>query len=987
MVRAKQLAVHRTILAVDVEGFGHQQRTNRDQVAIRDGLYGALRDAFRQAGIPWRDRDHEDRGDGMFSLIGPEVPKSLFAESFPAALVAALQRHNSTHSGLEQIRLRMALHAGEVTYDQHGATAASINLAFRLLESGPVKQALARSPGVLAIIASSWFFEEVIRHCPDHAAGYAPVPVEVKETATTGWICLPDQPGPDRRPRPDRPAPGPPPAVRPAESRQAGKTREALSRVYRSALAEPITPSGEMPVGLEMPTLGDGYVDHRIRIAEITSSADPGRDSWWADKPDGDSACDFILASLASPRALTAPLVLLGQPGSGKSVLTRILAARLSVAGFLPVRVELRKVAAEADLQDQIESAIRGATGEYVRWPDVTESGRQVLPVVIFDGFDELLQATGISQSDFLLRVQEFQGREARLGRPLAVIVTSRTVVSDRARFPQGAAVIRLEPFDQDQVAAWLEVWAATNRASLSARGMSPLPMGTALRYGELAEQPILLLMLALYDADANALQSHSATLGQTELYGRLLRDFADREIRKNSPALAADDLERAVEAELLRLSIVALAMFNRRSQWVLEADLEADFSALRIDGEPSRSRSASSRADLTAAQLTVGRFFFVHEARASRGGRHLRTYEFLHATFGEYLVASLVINLLVGLLEPEPVPASPGGTPGDLMFALLSYAALTARGPVVAFLGDLFDHMSEDQRKAIAEKVLQLHRLASFRPDEAVYRAYEPLALPAVNRNAAWTANLVVIAVLAAGEVSGRDLYPAQPEVQYAWRADALIWRSQLAGYGWEGLHQALAFSRVWDGQQKEFRLSRASGESGPKELDMAWTFNMPPGSGARRPVFSSPSHSSLMALRKINFASNMSEDIMAHGLAPLVSVFPETAHVLITVADGRTISAVHALISAFAAPYQADPPRESVYRDLAEVAGRLMATSHSAQDSAYLKMALGVLVSAVDGGLVSPAALAGTAAFDGNLTTGDPELRELLGRLVSGP
>ena len=86
----------------------------------------------------------------------------------------------------------MALHAGEVNYDEHGVTAAAINLTFRLLESGPVKEALADSSGTLAIIASSWFFEEVVRHSVADVAAYRPVPVMVKETTTTGWICLPD---------------------------------------------------------------------------------------------------------------------------------------------------------------------------------------------------------------------------------------------------------------------------------------------------------------------------------------------------------------------------------------------------------------------------------------------------------------------------------------------------------------------------------------------------------------------------------------------------------------------------------------------------------------------------------------------------------------------------------------------------------------------------------------------------------------------------
>ncbi len=153
-----------------------------------------MREAFGHARIPWDGCAHEDRGDGVLVLVPAELPKGLLVESLPSALVTALHTHNSTHLGQERIRLRMALHAGEVNYDEYGVTAASVNLAFRLLDSAPLKEALAESSGVLAVIASSWFFEEVVRHSAVAAgAAYRSVPVAVKETTTIGWICLPDQ--------------------------------------------------------------------------------------------------------------------------------------------------------------------------------------------------------------------------------------------------------------------------------------------------------------------------------------------------------------------------------------------------------------------------------------------------------------------------------------------------------------------------------------------------------------------------------------------------------------------------------------------------------------------------------------------------------------------------------------------------------------------------------------------------------------------------
>lgn len=186
----RRLAVHRAIVVVDVEGFGDPRRTNRHQVQIRDGLYRATRAAFERTGIPWDSCDHEDRGDGIFILVPAEVPKSLLAESLPPMLIAALEKHNGEHAGQQLVRLRMALHAGEVSYDEHGVTGAAVNLAFRLLDAKDLKAALARSAGVLAVIVSSWFYEEVVRHT-DVAAMYVPVHVTVKETAATGWMCLP----------------------------------------------------------------------------------------------------------------------------------------------------------------------------------------------------------------------------------------------------------------------------------------------------------------------------------------------------------------------------------------------------------------------------------------------------------------------------------------------------------------------------------------------------------------------------------------------------------------------------------------------------------------------------------------------------------------------------------------------------------------------------------------------------------------------------
>ena len=87
-------ALHRTILCVDVEGFGDPRRTNPHRVAVRTGLYRSLRVAFTRAGVEWEACYREDRGDGVLVLVPPEVPKNLLVGSVPLELVAALGEHN-----------------------------------------------------------------------------------------------------------------------------------------------------------------------------------------------------------------------------------------------------------------------------------------------------------------------------------------------------------------------------------------------------------------------------------------------------------------------------------------------------------------------------------------------------------------------------------------------------------------------------------------------------------------------------------------------------------------------------------------------------------------------------------------------------------------------------------------------------------------------------------------------------------------------------
>ncbi|MEN3536975.1 hypothetical protein AAH991_17820 [Microbispora sp. ZYX-F-249] len=586
-------------------------------------------------------------------------------------------------------------------------------------------------------------------------------------------------------------------------TRVAAQTRtpehgHTLSRAHRALLHRPIAQSGEVPSGMRMPTLVEAYVNPDFRLGEYDAQADPSAEWWWAQREPSDDIAGFLARYFTSPEATRTPLVVLGQPGAGKSVLTKILAGRLPDGDFLPVRVPLREVPADGTIQEQIEAAVRDATGEHVTWPELTRSADGALPVVMLDGLDELLQATGIHRSDYLTRVVEFQRREADLGRPAVVLVTTRTAVADRMRFPPGCLTIRLEPFKEEQVHRWLTVWNAANQDYFAAHGLTPLPPETALAHGELASQPLLLLMLALYDADANPLQRGETGLSQAELYERLLTRFARREVDKHQPGLPGAQAAQAVETELRTLSVAAFAMFDRGRQWVTTEDLDNDLAALL---PAPANHTTSFQTPLSQADKVIGKFFFVHQASAIQDSASLRTYEFLHATFGEYLVARMTRDVLRGMVAREIAAAADPylGRPqpdDGLLYALLSFSVLTERQPIVEFLRDLLPALD---REPTVDLLVRLLHGAETRTGQS-YTDYRPKKSTFITRYAYYTANLVILASLTADGITAGDLFPDHTQPLDAWPHMTSLWFARLGMASFESLLRHFQVERYRD-------------------------------------------------------------------------------------------------------------------------------------------------------------------------------------------
>jgi hypothetical protein len=207
---------YRGMLAIDVEASGDPRRRDPVRSHIRKACYDMLDAALRDANVPESGYDPPvDRGDGVLLVFGPDSKLQMLDRLLPR-LEAALRRYNHTASTVAKIRLRVAVHAGDVLYDPRGITGDAVYLLFRLLDSKELRDELAGAAGDLAVAVSDAVYQAVVKHAygalrPEE---YRQVRVSHKEVSTRAWFWTPDRrgatgaagppPAPPRRPD-DRP--------------------------------------------------------------------------------------------------------------------------------------------------------------------------------------------------------------------------------------------------------------------------------------------------------------------------------------------------------------------------------------------------------------------------------------------------------------------------------------------------------------------------------------------------------------------------------------------------------------------------------------------------------------------------------------------------------------------------------------------------------------------------------------------------------------
>ena len=431
---------------------------------------------------------------------------------------------------------------------------------------------------------------------------------------------------------------------------------EGLRKTYADAIEKPVIENAGD--GLIYPTVDEAYIPHRCQLLRCAEDTRLERRETWKDRPVEPNSSDLLERWLLDPDSTEHLLLILGEPGGGKSMLTQILCGRNRAENAVFLRVPLR----EHDMAQEIETVVlrqlkkdADAAEDIPGFKWLQREYPHTPVTLVFDGYDEVLQATGGVYRALPDKLHDFQRRRRESGCPVRVVVTSRETLIDKAKVPADTLVMRLLPFDEGQKNDWIANWNDANRGVFADSGIAAFSLPPGNRDLErLSDQPLLLLMLAMYDADLdggkNALQAETQEgWNRTRLYDSLLRRFIRRECEKGQRGREIRFKEQdeagqrdAVDAEMRRLGAVALGMLSRNRLYLRTGELEADLAAFEAKPVPYGDPPGVPR--LGQAEGVFGRFFFIHR---SVSGETDAAYEFLHKTFYEFLLADCALDVL----------------------------------------------------------------------------------------------------------------------------------------------------------------------------------------------------------------------------------------------------------------------------------------------------------------------------------------------------
>jgi uncharacterized protein YjbI with pentapeptide repeats len=423
-----------------------------------------------------------------------------------------------------------------------------------------------------------------------------------------------------------------------------------------------------------------------------------------------------------------------GGPGSGKSTIARILAARLAEQGRHCLFFPLQRIS--------LDQPLPGALNDYLG--RIAKPGRQPLDIngeihraplmLIFDGLDELAKDGDVADDIARRFVQQIRnctkGWELG-GKPVKVLITGRVAIIQSVRSliqwpherwdllplfcddekideifpdePSGSpadqasslpvpryievAVPRyMEIMRQDQRPLWWQRYCIAVGRDFA--GLPAVLFGRA--FADLTPEPLLLYLIATTDYHLKF--DPAKPISQAELYAALFEGVRDRLYAGDEPGAraepaAAASLQRLFEPILGTMAVAAWHRDSRSADWRMTLQLSRPEIA-----------DAAARFHETRGLISLLVAFYFRIVGTDRSPTPT-AYEFTHRSFAEYLTARHLLNELCEMTEAD----------------LLHWLRLAGVRPVTA---EIADFMRGEAIRLVGERAApcEVTALAVFR-------------------------------------------------------------------------------------------------------------------------------------------------------------------------------------------------------------------------------------------------------------------------------
>lgn len=441
-----------------------------------------------------------------------------------------------------------------------------------------------------------------------------------------------------------------------------------LVDTYRNSINHPLIETKDEEEKLTYPLISQAFIPQAYKLLKYFGEEHLEQPETWKNLTTEQDMMSFWAKYCLDIGSVDDILLILGEPGGGKSLLTQILCARMISPSNIVIRIPLR----QHNMEDEIDSIVcrqiekDGDSSDPIPTFKWFAEHFQSNPItLLFDGYDEVMQATGGVYRNLLTKIHQFQNRCKEQNRPVRVVVTSRETLIDKADIPKKTTVMKLLEFDETRKKQWINIWNEKNHDALTADGIEDFSLPEDNKdIEDLSGQPLLLLMLAIYDANfetrTNALKqrnSQAESLDRTKLYDELLRRFIRRELRKGPRGQGPSfdevdysDQSAMVDEEMKKLGIAALGMFVREKLSLKVQELEDDMVYMKAEFIEYDNKNKKI---LKNAEAVFGSFFFIHDSKTeNREDETEVAFEFLHKTFYAFLVADLILQYLINTVD-----------------------------------------------------------------------------------------------------------------------------------------------------------------------------------------------------------------------------------------------------------------------------------------------------------------------------------------------